>query len=120
MRISDWSSDVCSSDLDHVRAQRPDQLVLCHLHLSGLAGGHQIGLSCPSCRCDADVPGISVPRSDWPAVSMTNGRAAMPIRPEAIITSAGTSTSPVTTILHALNEGALPPAVKTLVQAKRW
>src|SRR3546814_985755 len=27
MRISDWSSDVCSSDLQDMRAQRPDAVV---------------------------------------------------------------------------------------------
>src|SRR3546814_4019952 len=36
MRISDWSSDVCSSDLQHGTDQRIDQLLLAALGLAGI------------------------------------------------------------------------------------
>src|SRR3546814_1839436 len=42
MRISDWSSDVCSSDLDH-RRRRP----LPQHRRVGLAEGRLAGLLCP-------------------------------------------------------------------------
>src|SRR3546814_5400513 len=33
MRISDWSSDVCSSDLEHVAGREDEQLLAAVLHL---------------------------------------------------------------------------------------
>src|SRR3546814_4697458 len=46
MRISDWSSDVCSSDLDHVDGSEVHTVTVtvpAGFAVTGLAGGDQIG-----------------------------------------------------------------------------
>src|SRR3546814_11384158 len=41
MRISDWSSDVCSSDLDHVAGER---VAVVHEAVPGLLAGRKAGV----------------------------------------------------------------------------
>src|SRR3546814_10288402 len=55
MRISDWSSDVCSSDLNAVRVVRLDQ--------EGRRAGPRSGIEGGVVRPAVVVPGRQVPRS---------------------------------------------------------
>src|SRR3546814_20660776 len=61
MRISDWSSDVCSSDLVNVEAWRADHATADMPHLPS----SELTISTTRIELPDDVPGDTIAASDW-------------------------------------------------------
>src|SRR3546814_7137040 len=83
MRISDWSSDVCSSDLPFERA-RP-AAIYCRADCGDPRNFNDFVAKVPACRTVRLIPGarcLGAPRRGWP------GKAAAqegPFRPAAVV-----------------------------------